>query len=103
MKFKKNDTVQITAGKDKGKQGAIQEVFPKEDTVLIANLNQFKRHISKQKAAVTGQGGIVTFSRPVSVGNIVLICPKCKKRTRVGYSITKNEKVRICKKCNMPI
>lgn len=103
MKFKKNDTVVITAGKDKGKQEAIQAVFPRDNTVLVANLNKYKRHIKKEKAAISGQAGIITFSRPIPVGNIALICPKCKKKTRIGYSMTKNEKVRICKKCKLPL
>ncbi|MBI2029312.1 50S ribosomal protein L24 [Candidatus Gottesmanbacteria bacterium] len=103
MKFKKNDTVIITAGKDKGKQGSVLDIFPQDEKVLVSNLNQYKRHIKKEKSAITGRTGIVTFSRPIPVSNIALICPKCKKRTRVGFSITKNEKVRICKKCNLPI
>ena len=103
MKFKKNDTVEITAGKDKGKQGTIQKVFPVEAAVLITNLNQYKRHIKKEKAAVSGQSGIITFSRPVPVGNIAIVCPKCKKKTRVSYNVSKDEKVRVCKKCNLPI
>lgn len=103
MKFKKNDTVIITAGKDKGKQGPVQEVFPQDGTVKVSNLNQYKKHIKKEKAALTGQTGIVTFSRPIPVANISLICPKCKKKTRIGYTMTKNEKVRICKKCKLPL
>lgn len=101
MKFKKGDLVLITSGKDKGKRGQIEAVLSKEDTVLIPGLNIFKRHV--KKGSKTGQSGIIDFPRPVQVGNIALICPKCKEQTRIGFNISKKEKIRVCKKCNKPL
>lgn len=101
MKLRKGDEVKITKGKDAGKTGKIEKVFSKEMKVLVDGLNQFKRHV---KARVPGQKSeIITITKPVTVGNVVLICPKCKKPTRVGYKILKDIKTRICRKCNAEI
>lgn len=97
MKLKKGDTVLVTKGKDKGKQGNIEKVYPKENKVLILDVNQYKRHVKKN---VTGQSSeIVTITKPLPATNVALVCPKCKKQTRVGYKVEKGIKVRICRKC----
>jgi large subunit ribosomal protein L24 len=93
-KFKKGDEVKITSGKDKGRTGKIEKVFPKKDLVLIPAINTYKKHV---KAAITvdGRGGIFEFARPINVAKIAIICPNCKKTTRIGFS----NKKRICKHC----
>lgn len=97
MKLKKADNVKVIKGKDKGKTGKIEKVLPKENKVLIANVNLYKRHL---KARSQGQPSeIITLTKPLAASSVVLICPKCKKQTRVGYRIEKNKKSRICKKC----
>jgi len=97
MKLIKGDTVKIVRGKDSGKTGEVQKVFAKESKVLVDGVNQYKKHI---KSRVPGQKSeIVTITKPLPVPNVVLICPKCKKTTRVGYKIVKDGKVRVCKKC----
>lgn len=101
MKFKKGDNVLVTAGKDKGKKGKIDKVFPVTAEVLVHGVNSFKRHMKKRDEK--NPGGIVERFRPVPVGSIALICPSCGKPTRVGYLISKNEKLRICKKCGQKI
>lgn len=100
MKLRKGDEILVTAGKDKGKRGKIEKVFPKEDSVLILGINVFKRHTKKTDR---GPAGIVDMPKPVPLASVALICPKCKKPTRVGYSVAKNEKHRICKKCQQMI
>ena len=101
MKLKKGDNVRVIRGKDKGKSGKIEKVFPKTDKVLIASVNLFKRHL---KARSQGQPSeIVTLTKPLSEANVILICPKCGKLTRVGFKITKGTKSRICKKCKSEI
>jgi large subunit ribosomal protein L24 len=97
MKIKKGDKVIVIAGKDKGRQGKVEKVYPKSEKVLIPEINVYKRHIKKNEQMP--QGGIVALPRPLSVAKVMLICPVCKKPTRVGYRIEKNKKFRVCKKC----
>ncbi len=97
-KFKVGDTVKITAGKDKGREGKIEKVFPRENLVLIPGINIFKKHL-KKTPGTNQKGGIFDIPRPISNSKIALICPKCKKITRVGFKIFGEEKTRICKKC----
>lgn len=98
MKLKSGDSVNIVRGKDNGKSGTIQKVFTKELKVLVEGVNQVKRHV---KSRVPGQKSeIITLTKPLPIANVQLVCPKCKKPTRVGFKMLKDEKVRICKKCN---
>lgn len=101
MKLKKGDNVLVTTGKDKGKKGKIEKVFSKDNKALVLGLNLFKRH---KKGNTTGQNSeIITITKPIKVSNLALVCPNCKKQTRVGFSILKNEKKRICLKCGKGI
>lgn len=97
MKIKTGDTVQIVRGKDAGKTGKVEKVFEKELKLLVENMNQYKRHLKARSQ--TQPAEIITITKPLPVANVQLICPKCKKLTRIGYVIEKNEKVRICRKC----
>lgn len=101
MKFKKGDEVKVVRGKDKGKTGKIEKVFPKLNKVLVHNVNQFKRHLKKRSESEPSE--IVTLTKPLIVTNVALLCPKCHLTTRVGYKIEKNNKVRICSKCKAEI
>ena len=105
MKLKKGDTIIVTVGKDKGKSGKIEKVFLTQETVLVPGVNQYKKHVKKQSEQRPGE--IVTLSRPLRIGNVALICPKCKQPTRVGYQILEDKKlvrkIRICRKCDQPI
>lgn len=101
MKLVKNDEIKVVAGKDKGKTGKVEKVFSKESKVLVAGVNQYKRHM---KAREQGQQSeIITITKPLPVANVQLICPKCKKITRVGYKVEGEKKVRICRKCKATI
>lgn len=101
MKFKKSDEVIITGGKDKGKKGKIEKLLHKKNAVVLPGLNIYKRHLKKKDEK--NPGGIIEFSRPVPVGNIALLCPKCGKPTRLGFKIQTDKKVRICRKCEAVI
>lgn len=103
MKIKKGDTVKILQGKDAGKDGKVQRVFLKEGTIMIDNLNVYKKHQKKRGEGSNAQGGIMSISRPLSISKVILVCPKCKKTTRIGSQISGKEKVRICKKCQAQI
>ncbi|KKP23324.1 MAG: 50S ribosomal protein L24 [Candidatus Woesebacteria bacterium GW2011_GWC1_30_29] len=100
MKLKVGDTVKITAGKDKGREGKIEKISPKENTVVVPGVNIYKKHI---KGSQGQKGGVYDIPRPLNLAKIALICPLCKKVTRVGVRLVKNEKVRICKKCKKEI
>ncbi len=100
MKFKIGDNVKITAGKDKGRDGKIEKVFPKSFMVLVPGVNLYKKHV---KGFQGQKGGIYDIPRPLNLGKIALICPKCKKTTRIGFSTKGEKKARICKKCNKEI
>lgn len=102
IKFKKGDTVKITSGKDKGRDGKIEAVLPKKGTVLIPGINLYKKHV-KAALTVDSKGGIYELVRPINVAKIALVCPNCKKVTRAGFKIEKGKKVRICKKCGKEI
>lgn len=101
MKFSKGDSVKVVAGKDKGKVSKIDKVYPKLRKVLVENVNQYKRHLKRRSQGENSQ--IVTLTKPMPVANVMLICPKCNKLTRVGFRIEKGTKVRICKKCGKEI
>ena len=82
MKFLVGDEMMITAGKDKGKRGKIERVFRSRDQVLVAGVNLYKKHL-KNTSDRTKTGGIVDIAKPISVGNVALVCPKCTKPTRI--------------------
>jgi len=96
FKFQKGDQVLITSGKDKSKKGKIEKVIAFENKLVVAGINTYKRH---RKATRSQAAGIYEISRPINISKIALICPKCSKPTRVGFSISGKVKVRICKKC----
>lgn len=96
MKIKRDDTVKIMMGKDKGKTGKILKAFPLKNMVLVEGVNQFKRH---KKGQAQGQKSeIVTITKPIHSSKVSLIDPKSKKPTRVGYKIEKGKKIRIAKR-----
>jgi large subunit ribosomal protein L24 len=98
MKLKKGDEVKIVGGKDAGKTGAVEKVYTKEDKVLVSGVNQYKRHM---KSRMQGQASeIITITKPLPVAQVALICPTCKKQTRIGYLVERGKKVRVCKKCD---
>ena len=96
---KKNDTVMVIAGKDKGKSGRVLRLIPKKDRAIVEKVNMIKRHL--KPSAQARQGGILEKESPIHVSNLMVICTKCTDPTRVGYRILDDErKVRFCKKCN---
>lgn len=97
-KFKIGDSVKIVLGKDKGKEGKIEKVFPNEDRVLVPGVNLFKKHV-KPSMTIDGKGGVFDMPRPLAVSKIAVICPSCKKQTRVGFKEVEGKKVRVCRKC----
>ena len=100
-KIKKGDNVQILLGKDRGRSGKVERILSDKGKVVVGGINVVKRHIGKK---VTGQQGqILDMVKPINISNVSLICPNCKKPTRVGFKIEGNVKMRICKKCKEEI
>lgn len=101
MKLKKGDTVIVTTGKDKGRKGKIEQTFPSYDTVVVAGVNVFKRHMKKRDEK--RPSSIIEITKPINVSKLALICPKCNQPTRVGYLVVHGEKERVCKKCQQKL
>lgn len=101
MKIKKGDKVLVITGKDRGKEGVAERIFPRSRRVLLAGINIVKKH--RKPRSTRDQGGIIEMAKPIDVSNVILICPKCSLRTRVGYQVTKAGRVRICKKCGQEL
>jgi len=102
INIKKNDTVKVISGKEKGKKGRVFKVMPDDGRVLVEKLNIIKRHT--RPTAVNRQGGIIEREAPMNVSNVMLVCNKCDKPTRVSHSFLEGgKKVRVCKKCGEPM
>jgi len=98
MKLRKNDTVVVIAGKDRGKKGKVRRALPNEDRVIVEGLNMIKRHSRARRAA--RQAGIIELEAPIHVSNVMLVCGRCGNPTRVGFRfLADGKKVRICNSC----
>ncbi len=95
-KIKKGDRVIVLTGRDKGRQGEVIRVFPKEERVLVQGLNLVKRHT--RPTQVDPQGGIKTKEAPLHISNVAFVDPKTGGPTRVGFRMDGDKKVRVAKK-----
>lgn len=108
-KIKINDKVTILSGKDKGKTGKVLQILPNINKVVVEGINVMYKHIRSQKKGEKGQR--VQFNGPVSISNMMLICPKCSKPARLGVNnasravdtTVSKVKSRFCKKCKEAI
>lgn len=87
-------------GKDKGREGKVEKTFPETGNVLVPGVNMYKKHI---KGVGEIKSGIYDIPRPLGPAKVALVCPKCKKITRVGFKFAGSTKVRVCKKCGKEI
>ena len=98
MKIKKDDTVLVIAGKDKGKKGKVRFAYPRKQMVIIEGVNYIKKH-SKARGAVR-QAGIIDLEAPVHISNVMLLCDKCNKPGRIGFeTLEDGRRVRFCRAC----
>ncbi len=98
--------MKVMTGKDKGKSGKVIQVFPKLNKVAVEGINIMKKHIRTRQQGQKGQK--LEFAAPLDASNVMLVCPKCAKTTRVGMKTLsqpggKDRKVRVCKKCKEAI
>lgn len=101
MKICKGDTVKVISGKDLDRTAKVEKVFPEERKILVAGVNIIKKHVKPRREGE--KGGIVEMEKPIAVSNVMLVCPKCKQPTRVGYQLEGKRKFRVCKKCGQEI
>ena len=99
MQIRKNDNVLVIAGRDKGKKGKVRQTFPEKSKLTVEGVNMIKRHSRARGAA--RQAGIIELEAPFHISNVMLICNKCNKPTRVGSRILDDgNKARICRSCH---
>lgn len=99
LSVKKNDEVKIISGKDKGKIGKVLKVFPKKQRIIVERVNLIKKH-TRANPKKQIQAGIIEKEAPIHVSKVMVICPECKRPTRIGKKFLEDgSKVRICKKC----
>lgn len=107
MNIKKGDTVQIIAGKDRGKRGEVLKVMPGANRVVVQGLNLRKKHQRAQRAQVRGgqtAPEILVFDGPMDASNVMIVCPKCGEAARVGHQRADGGKaVRVCRNCESVI
>ncbi len=97
--IKRDDTVMVIAGKEKGKTGKVLKILPKKDRAVVEKVNFIKRHM--RPGPHSRQGGIVEKESPIHIDNLMVVCGKCTDPTRVGRKILEDGKrVRYCKKCD---
>jgi large subunit ribosomal protein L24 len=97
--IRKNDTVLVIAGKDRGKRGRVLKILPDTNRLVVEGLNLIKRH-TKPNPGKNIKGGIVEREASLHASNVQLVCPECGAQTRVGRKILGDgRKVRICRKC----
>lgn len=98
MNVKTGDKVVVLSGKDKGKEGLVIRALPAEGKVIVEGVAVVKKAV--RPSAQNQQGGFVEKEAAIDVSNVMLVCPKCGKPTRVGHDVDdKGNKVRVCKKC----
>jgi large subunit ribosomal protein L24 len=100
-KIKKGDTVEVISGNDRYVRGTVQWVYPKDDRLVISGINIVKKHQRPMRAGRTQiQPGVIEFEAPLHISNVMLVCPQCDERTRVGYTqLEDGTKVRVCRRC----
>lgn len=103
MHVKKNDTVQVIAGKEKGKTGKVLGFHPSKGRVRVEGVMMIKRHLKRGRTPSSPEGGIIEEPGTIHHSNLMLICPRCSKPTRAGHAEVGGKKVRACKKCKQPI
>ena len=100
--IKKGDTVTVLSGKDRGKSGKVLQVWPAEGRALIEQLNVMKHF--ERKSQQNPAGGVIAREHPLAISKLALVCPKCRKPSRIGWVVSPNAgKQRVCRRCGGPL
>ncbi|HWO69935.1 MAG TPA: 50S ribosomal protein L24 [Actinomycetota bacterium] len=97
VSIRKDDTVMVMAGKDRGRTGRVVQVLPRERRVMVEGVARAKRHTKPSRK--NQQGGIIDKDLFIDLSNVQLVCKSCGRPTRVGHRVEDGKKVRICRKC----
>jgi len=102
--IKKDDTVRVMSGKDRGKEGRVVRVAPRDGRVMVDGVALAKKHMRASGKRSTGgqqlqQGGIIDAEMFIDISNVQIVCRSCGRPTRVGHRVEDGVKVRICRKC----
>jgi large subunit ribosomal protein L24 len=104
IRIRKGDEVEIISGNDRGARGRVLRAIPKDRRVVVESVNIRKKH---QSAVQAGRGqvqaGIIQYEAPIDVSNVMLVCPNCGERTRIGLRREEGGVIRVCKKCGEDI
>ena len=101
-RIRKGDIVEVISGDNRGLRGPVQWVLPQENRVVVSGINAVKKHQRPSRAGRSQvQPGIIEFEAPIQLSNVMLVCPRCDQRTRVGFTRREDgRKVRVCKECD---
>ena len=98
--IKKNDMVYVLSGKDRGKTGKVLKVFLEKNRAVVEGMNYIQKH-TRPNPQKNVKGGILPKESPIHISNLMVVCKRCNKHSRMGFSIMQDDrKVRICKNCN---
>jgi large subunit ribosomal protein L24 len=105
FRIKRGDTIEVIAGDERGARGIVQRIIPLKDRAVVQGINVVKKH---QRPVQAGRGqvkaGIIEFEAPIHLSNVMLVCPACDERTRIGFSTREDGvRVRTCKQCEADI
>jgi large subunit ribosomal protein L24 len=104
-RIKQGDMVEVISGNDRGLRGEVKRVIPDDNRVVVAGINIVKKHQRPMRAGRREvQPGIINLEAPIDLSNVMLVCPQCDQRTRVGFTRQEDgRKVRVCKQCGEEI
>ncbi len=98
MNIRKNDTVLVIAGKDRGKKGKVRFAYPKDEKLIIEGINFIKKHV--RATGQVRQAGIIDHESPIHISDVMFLCDKCHHPVRIGFRFLEDGKrVRYCKSC----
>lgn len=101
MKIKKDDKVVVITGKDKGKEGKVMAAMPADGKVIVTGVNVVTKH--QKTRSQKNPGGLIKREAAIDASNVMLVCKKCGKATRLAMKVEDGKKVRVCKKCGATI
>ncbi len=97
MKIKKGDNIKIIIGRDRGKSGIVERVFPRDNLIVVKGIHLLKKHLKPSQK--NPRGGIIEINKKIDVSNVMIICQNCGKNSRVKYQSEEKGKLRICHHC----